>query len=47
MKTNVLIVGAGPAGIFTAYEAIKLPVKTLSLSVNRSGTKFAEKTSAH
>ena len=25
------------------YEAIQLPVRTLSLSINRSGSKFAEK----
>ena len=47
-KDSILLKNIQGFGLYRIiYEAIQLPVRTLSLSVNRSGTKFAEKTSAH
>ena len=47
-KDRILLKNIQGFGIYrNIYEAIQLPVRTLSLSVNRSSTKFAEKASAH
>ena len=43
-KDSILLKNIQGFGIYrNIYETIQLPVRTLSLSVNRSGTKFAEK----
>ena len=43
-KDSILLKNIQGFGIYrNIYETIQLPVRTLSLSLNRSGTKFAEK----
>ena len=47
-KDSILLKNIQGFGIYrNIYETIQLLVRTLSLSVNRSDTKFAEKASAH
>ena len=41
MKYDVIIIGAGPSGIFCAYELLKEDVRSRAVSVQREKRKNA------
>ena len=43
MKNDIIIVGAGPAGIFTAYELVKSSVKPLSILMIEKGKDITKR----